>query len=979
MHLFSFGKPKNKYSLENLKYLYGTLVKNPIITPQNSSVVVETLRQIAEVLIWGDQNNNSLFEFFLEKNLLGFFVSILEQKTSIDVIIQLLQTLSILALSLKLDKSTINFFFNGLEKDFPLYTEAIKFVNNKETMIRIAVRTLTLNIFKVWFIRQQCATLNKILEKSSHDNIGQLNYYVEELTDQFYYLHDIFNLGFDSMNLVLAEQFIQYLIFPLFIGSLLDHSKNPDLEDRLTPALALFLLAQVFHIFTFKPLLDTVALAIVSTTPSQSLLLATTLSAPPPLSLLGSQRKHYNSFRRFSSFPNLEQLVGDNNNTPPPSSPRNNKSRFSLRSSTSNGANANTTTTLEPPKPAEQPPEAPTSDVDEELESNVSHSPQKNGDMARLVKSDLSSSIDSGSTNMSGDSEGIKKAKHMKRHNRNEYKEKLLDLIHNDRDTFGVVCMLYSFLKNVDVDSKILEAGGVLPYRHAKAKKLLEGLLSPENRSPVMSSSLPGNMGHHSRSKSESHAHLELFSSSSKLPAFSSPSRLLEPKFGTSSYEHNQSGSQLSSSPVLKIFKPVQEEDEHGEFVPVPDSSQAEFTRNLIDHLFFVLVNSNKFRLVTLQMTLLILKELVYSPESPSKLTEKQLSLLEEAYTRVTNNLRECLVGNLSAIFLELFEEELRLYKQIDFEALIKDVALILPIPHTPISRLALSRRLPSGEAEKTQKAIQQFLVLRELKFTLLRKKDTMLPLKQPHIPIVREKDLFNLDTDNFDIIYYYQVAPAVAGSNSSSGKDGSTPKKRVRACGVLFHSLLLNVDPNNVPPQTKPGIYGTITHIAPLQRLEIETSHLDPSVVRVFSHPTTWNVDMGFDDETKCAAAKAMLERARDDVRSSKMRQIYSLLGEKDPDDDDNLGDSNGALSNGNATPPSRSVIVPVECSNSHPLAFSDDGMKPPAKNKATSKSTGFPSFDRLLGDGGGGSPANKRHSSERKETVFSSVEPTV
>lgn len=33
--------------------------------------------------------------------------------------------------------------------DFPLYTEAIKFFKHKEVMIRIAVRQLTLNVYRV--------------------------------------------------------------------------------------------------------------------------------------------------------------------------------------------------------------------------------------------------------------------------------------------------------------------------------------------------------------------------------------------------------------------------------------------------------------------------------------------------------------------------------------------------------------------------------------------------------------------------------------------------------------------------------------------------------------------------------------------------------------------------------------------------------------------------------------------------------------
>lgn len=52
-------------------------------------------------------------------------------------------------LSLKLNAHTIHFFFNEQTADFPLYTEAIKFFNHPEKMVRIAVRTLTLNVFKV--------------------------------------------------------------------------------------------------------------------------------------------------------------------------------------------------------------------------------------------------------------------------------------------------------------------------------------------------------------------------------------------------------------------------------------------------------------------------------------------------------------------------------------------------------------------------------------------------------------------------------------------------------------------------------------------------------------------------------------------------------------------------------------------------------------------------------------------------------------
>jgi len=71
-------------------------------------------------------------------------------------------------LSLKLNTHTIHFFYNEVSiissipsyqvnlsfplqhtNDFPLYTEAIKFFNHPESMVRIAVRTISLNVYKV--------------------------------------------------------------------------------------------------------------------------------------------------------------------------------------------------------------------------------------------------------------------------------------------------------------------------------------------------------------------------------------------------------------------------------------------------------------------------------------------------------------------------------------------------------------------------------------------------------------------------------------------------------------------------------------------------------------------------------------------------------------------------------------------------------------------------------------------------------------
>jgi protein CLEC16A len=44
------------------RYLYGILNKNQTVTENNKDLLIETLRSISEILIWGDQNDSSVFE-----------------------------------------------------------------------------------------------------------------------------------------------------------------------------------------------------------------------------------------------------------------------------------------------------------------------------------------------------------------------------------------------------------------------------------------------------------------------------------------------------------------------------------------------------------------------------------------------------------------------------------------------------------------------------------------------------------------------------------------------------------------------------------------------------------------------------------------------------------------------------------------------------------------------------------------------------
>eukprot|EP01087_Luapelamoeba_hula_P018692 TRINITY_DN606_c1_g1_i1.p1 TRINITY_DN606_c1_g1~~TRINITY_DN606_c1_g1_i1.p1 ORF type:complete len:1504 (+),score=363.67 TRINITY_DN606_c1_g1_i1:186-4697(+) len=361
-----FRKPRDPFSLENLRFLHEQLQKNQVVTDKNNELIIETLRQIAEVMIWGDQHNANFFDWFLENNILAFFLNILQQKAGQKVKIQLLQTLSILvtgiksetslyyllsnnhindliihkfdfsdeevlayyisflkSLSLKLNDKTLQFFFNEMDNDFPLYTEAIKFFNHPEYMVRTAVRNLVLNVLKVendalrrfildktaapyfsnmvWFISDKCHTLDALITSTDKPlKFRELAEFVNELLDAFYYCNDIFHLSISSLNAVLSDRLLQDLLLPLFRGSLLPLVSSAQKKKRISVRLALFLLAQVFHIFSYRTLIDTLAAAVIHPNPTSYI---TQFFKPPTIK-------------------NGDNTAGGPDSTSPPVSPR---------------------------------------------------------------------------------------------------------------------------------------------------------------------------------------------------------------------------------------------------------------------------------------------------------------------------------------------------------------------------------------------------------------------------------------------------------------------------------------------------------------------------------------------------------------------------------------------------------------------------------------------------------------------------------
>uniref|UniRef100_A0A8C6U2F5 C-type lectin domain containing 16A n=1 Tax=Neogobius melanostomus TaxID=47308 RepID=A0A8C6U2F5_9GOBI len=228
-------------------YLYHVLTKNTTVTDHNRNLLVETIRSITENLIWGDQNDSSIGQRSSSSPHCSAVFSVSHPQHT---------------------------------NDFALYTEAIKFFNHPESMVRIAVRTITLNVYKVdnqhmlhyirdktavpyfsnlvWFIGSHVIELDKCVQTDEeHKNRGKLSDLVAEHLDHLHYLNDILIINCEFLNDVLTDHLLNRLFLPLYVYSLI----NPEIseERKINPQVSLYLLSQVFLIIHYKPLVNSLA------------------------------------------------------------------------------------------------------------------------------------------------------------------------------------------------------------------------------------------------------------------------------------------------------------------------------------------------------------------------------------------------------------------------------------------------------------------------------------------------------------------------------------------------------------------------------------------------------------------------------------------------------------------------------------------------------------------------------------------------
>ncbi|KAH0953198.1 hypothetical protein HN011_008692 [Eciton burchellii] len=819
-------KPKNPHSLEHLKYLYNVLSKNQTVSENNRGLLVETLRSIAEILIWGDQNDSSVFDFFLEKNMLSFFLRIMKQKCGSYVCVQLLQTLNILfenirnetslyyllsnnhvnsiivhkfdfsdeevmayyisflkTLSLKLNAHTIHFFYNEHTNDFPLYTEAIKFFNHSEGMVRIAVRTLTLNVYRVedasmlafirdrtaapyfsnlvWFIGDHIIELDTCVRNDAdHQSQNRLSDLVAEHLDHLHYLNDILCLNISDLNKVLSEHLLHKLLVPLYVYSLMKQNvlcQTQDEKKHVSVVVALFLLSQVFLIVSHGPLVHTLA-AIMLMSDLETIQIGTNRvlekfgNMASSKSMISSPLKQKSLDTPTEILSTSEELRNGEND---------------IRNSERKTANT----------------------IDESQEFNH---PSTSFDASTINTSVLTNMP----LNMSVPTE-------------EDLEEEIKQLNVTDEEKEQRLALESPLLLHQS-QNDIFDSLAKKPF----LETIINSLLCAENDYAAL------------------FALCLLYA-----------------------LANNQGISRKTLDVILSPFHNASTKNSYNELL----------MERLIHIITLSCQTNAKVRLVTLELTIKLLTQLTVS-EGQCLLRESHLAAIEAAKEQSTSLLKNFYKSE--DIFLDMFEDE---YSEIqkrplNVEWLMMDSNILLPPTGTPMTGIEFSKRLPCGEVERARRAIRVFFLIRELSLTLNMEVETQLPLTNP-ANCVQVNNV--LDLNNSDLIACTVV-----------WKDG----QKIRRFLVIDVVQLILVEPDT----SKLG-WGVAKLVGFLQDIDVagdkdDSRCLHLTIYKPLSSSTgnrtpLLSAKFIFDDHIRCMAAKQRLTKGRIKARQKKMNQIARLL----------------------------------------------------------------------------------------------------
>jgi len=288
-----------------------------------------------------------------------------------------------------------------------------------------------------------------------------------------------------------------------------------------------------------------------------------------------------------------------------------------------------------------------------------------------------------------------------------------------------------------------------------------------------------------------------------------------------------------------------------------------------VDRLLLLLQHYPTCRLITLQVAVRVLMLLVeprgHVANGGPLLTPQHMEHARHAHMLATAELRNKQYATMGDMFLDMFDDEViameQAQAQLNIERLAQSSFVVLPVVQNQVPGLDLAQRLPCTDTDHTRKAIQMFLLTRNLLLYLTGETESALPLKRSETELQVSQ---SLDLTDEDVI--------ACGVKTTAGQ------RPVSRYLVVDDAFMVLVEPD----QTRIG-WAVVRSVHPLMCVEAKmTKTADNRVLQVNIRASKTQQEvmhLVFDDHIRCLAARQHLERGRTQVRGKMMEQLNTLL----------------------------------------------------------------------------------------------------
>eukprot|EP00002_Diphylleia_rotans_P016626 TRINITY_DN3235_c0_g4_i1.p1 TRINITY_DN3235_c0_g4~~TRINITY_DN3235_c0_g4_i1.p1 ORF type:complete len:875 (-),score=150.30 TRINITY_DN3235_c0_g4_i1:76-2700(-) len=767
--LDGFFRPKVRLSLENLQYLTNYLLRNMIVSDTNCALIVENIRTITDIIVWGDQNDQTVVDYFLEKAIMNIFIDILKLNPPKPVKVQILHTTitllekvesemcvyfllsnnrandviqykfdlndeEILVLyttllrntSAKLNENSVQFFYDpDREYSFPLYLEAVRLFNHPEGMVRIAVRNLTLNVFRVddsdmraflihpkaalyflnlsWLLRNLHLRMDKSIILEIQSATGRYRDLFAELVDVVYYLNDVMCCHIPGLNETITDYLLQYFFLPMLVTSLVQGNGNqsPFSSPMSSPPSSP----------SFRSQRTPVA---PSSSPSHS-------SAPMTPSMMGMKIESATTKSKLSTIISLASLT-----------------QFFSISQASDVLNMVTMTILFKQSPMIQIDPPPT------FCSSSFHHPRVDARNIFPHQEELSSNFFISESN--------------------QYRTSLLLMLNSpdERIVHAALLLLYGIATNPHIHPQVLKVCGIYPMRlrledtpetpSANIDKVSPNPIQAESLSSVGEDFCGVNMRRIGSTDSFVHTtshNQSSYDSASELLRQSSmdyePIRSGLGKFSKLSISISSLGQQSAdTSPTHSVHEePLEDYSAYIakvsgrdplEFIGLTPKvistykpkDEGDYSRDIVSRLLAV-YSTSKSTSILLAVEALLKELLFLGPSSCVKLIDQHLQIIQQVYECSLDLIQTYYAGEMKTVLPELFEEEYRQLRPFSYAAVSAMPSTYSVCPDSKITVQDLSKKLTIS-SDAVRKAIQVFLIQRRVRLAAFNKAEDIFP-----------------------------------------------------------------------------------------------------------------------------------------------------------------------------------------------------------------------------------------------------------